>query len=195
MRSPLTVALLLFAASALPGQDKPISSNVIVVTGKCPIGFLGHQAWPSSATVLSKNPLQNQQPNGAVESNSPVALTRPPEKAPHLDLSFDGSMASAKLLKVHVTVYGSPKGPHLMLVNTNPVNNDPVAESFELMTHAKIAATSFHSEIYPQTVGFVQWAEITQIDYADGSTWHPSAESACRVNFTGFKSILVNADH
>jgi hypothetical protein len=189
MRSLLTVALLLSAACVLPGQDKPVASNVILVTGRCPIGFFGHQAWPSSATLLSKNPLQNQQPNGAVELNSPVGPTRPWDKAPHLDLSFDGSMASAKLLKVHVTVYGSPKGPHLMLVNDTSGNS--VLESFELMSQVKRAATSFHSELYPQTMGFVQWAEITQIDYADGSTWHPSAESACRVNFTGFK--LVNA--
>ena len=186
MRSLLTVALLLSTASVLPGQDKPIVANVMTVTGVCPIGFSGDQTSPFFPKLLTKNPQQNQLQNGTMELNSPVAPTRPPDRSSHLELSFDGSRASAKLLKVHVTVYGSPKGPHLMLVN-----DAPVAESFELMSHAKVAATSFRSEVYPQTMGIAQWAEITQIDYADGSTWHTSAGSACRVNFTGFK--LVNS--
>ena len=184
MRNPLTVALLLFAASALSGQDKPIVANVTTVTGVCPIGFAGDQTSSSSAKLLAKNPEQN----GAVELNSSVAPTRPADKPSHLELSFDGSMASAKLLKVQVTVHGFPKGPHVMLVNGSSDNS--VSESFELMSHAKIAATSFRSEVYPQTVGIAQWADIHQIDYADGSTWHASSGSACRVNFTGIK--LVN---
>ena len=183
MRSPLTVALLFFAASALPGQDKPIFANVITVNGSCPIWFSGDQTSSSYPKLLAKNP----EPGGAVELNSPVAPTHLPDRPPHLELSFDGSRASAKLLKVHVTVYGAPKGPHMMLVNYDSDNS--VAESFELMSHAKIAATSFSSEVYPQTVGTAQWADITQIDYADGSTWHASSGSACRVNFTGFKLI------
>ena len=184
MRSPLTVALLLFAASTLLGQDKPVVANVATVTGVCPIGFAGDQTASSSAKLLAKNPEQN----GAVGLDSPVASTRPLDRPPHLELSFDGSKASAKLLKVQVTVHGFPKGPHLMLVNGSSDNS--VSESFELMSYAKVAATSFRSEVYTQTVGIAQWADITQINYADGSIWHPSSGSTCRVNFTGIK--LVN---
>ena len=185
MRSLPTFALLLFTASALLGQDKPIVANVITVTGSCPIWFSGDQTSPSSARLLTKNP----EPGGAVELNTPVAPTRLPDRPSHLELLFDGSRAAAKLLKVHVTVYGSPKGPHLMLVNDGSDNS--VSESFELMSYAKVATTSFRSEVYTQTIGIAQWADITQIDYADGSSWHPSPGAACRVNFTGIKLVNI----
>lgn len=176
MRSSLIVSILFLAASALSAQGTKSATLVMQGStdiairpyGSCPIAFSGDLNSPSTTELLTKD--------------APAK-----DKRPHLQLSFDGSKATAKLLKVHVTVYGSPKGPHVMLVNYDKDNS--ISENFDLTAHAKIAATAFHSDVYPETMGIAQWAEINQIDYADGSAWHSSSTSTCKVALTGFKRV------
>ncbi|AEU38089.1 hypothetical protein [Granulicella mallensis] len=193
MRGSLIVSVLFLAASSLSAQDTKTATVVmqgkattlvIKPSGDCPIGFFGDLTSPSTTELLAKGTTGQYPLNGTTD---PALHIPTQDKRPHLELSFDGSKATAKLLKVHVTVYGSPKGPHVMLVNSG--TDGFVAEDFDLTTQAKIAATSFHSDVYPQTMGVAQWAEISQIDYADGSTWHASSTSTCKVSLTGFKRV------
>jgi hypothetical protein len=198
MRGSLIVSVLFLAASALSAQDTKAATVVmqgksttlmIKPSGGCPIAFFGDLTSPSTTELLAKGAPAQYPLNGTTD---PVLRIPTQDKRQHLQLSFsqlsfDGVNATAKLLKVHVTVYGSPKGPHMMLINSG--TDGFVAEDFDLTTKAQIAAMSFHSDVYPQTMGVAQWAEISQIDYADGSTWHASSTSTCKVALTGFKRV------
>jgi hypothetical protein len=193
MRGSLIVSVLFLATSALSAQDTKTATVVmqgkattlvIKPYGGCPIAFSGDLTSPSTTELLAKGAPAQYPLNGTTD---PVLRIPTQDKRQHLQLSFDGANATSKLLKVHVTVYGSPKGPHVMLINSG--TDGFVAEDFDLTTKAQIAATSFHSDVYPQTMGVAQWAEISQIDYADGSTWHASSTSTCKVTLTGFKRI------
>ena len=193
MRGSLIVSVLFLAASSLSAQNT--KTAIVIMQGKattlvikpfgdCPIGFSGDLTSPSTTELLAKGTTAQYPLNGTTD---PVLRIPTQDKRQHLQFSFDGANATSKLLKVHVTVYGSPKGPHVMLVNSG--TDGFVAEDFDLTTQAKIAATSFHSDVYPQTMGVAQWAEISQIDYADGSTWHASSTSTCKVALTGVKRV------
>jgi hypothetical protein len=193
MRGSLIVSVLFLAASSLSAQDTKTATVVmqgkattlmVKPSGGCPIGFFGDLTSPSTTELLAKGAPAQYPLNGTTD---PALRIPTQDKRPHLELSFDGSKATAKLLKVHVTVYGSPRGPHVMLVNSYADNS--VSEDFDLTSQARVAAASFHSDVYPQTMGVVQWAEINQIDYADGSTWYASSTSTCKVSLTGFKRI------
>lgn len=61
------------------------------------------------------------------------------------------------------------------------VRADPDAkESFSVLPTAA-ANHFFHSTVYTGKLTGVQWVEVNEMTYADGSKWHESGESTCRV--------------
>lgn len=48
----------------------------------------------------------------------------------------------------------------------------------------------FHSTIYTHRLTGIQWIQLKQLSYADGTVWHESAEAPCDVPVNGF--LLVH---
>ncbi|RRA47944.1 hypothetical protein [Acidipila sp. EB88] len=44
-------------------------------------------------------------------------------------------------------------------------------------------------EIQLQAIRFPHWAEITEINYADGTNWRPTGQATCRADINGFHLI------
>ena len=100
-------------------------------------------------------------------------------EAESLDLRFDQRRAPGipSISSVTVVVHGFTR--HAL---TLPVQNQP-AETSQTFHLAFGPRDSLRSVFKVQTndITFTVWAQLTEIRFADGRTWHPSQPSACRV--------------
>jgi hypothetical protein len=57
--------------------------------------------------------------------------------------------------------------------------NKNTMETFELHSDASVKRL-LSSEISLKKMSAVNWVDLTEIEYADGSVWHASSNSKCR---------------
>jgi hypothetical protein len=88
--------------------------------------------------------------------------------------------------QARITLHGM-SGAHVVPVKDHP------ADATESFTVSPSAGPNhlFQSVVYLDKLTGVQWIEINELTFADGTAWHESANSFCRVTPNGF--MLVGA--
>ena len=168
-----TVSLLtLFGFTAiLSAQTTPTKATVVLqpAAQSCPVGFTARHA----------------------EAGTMVQV-RPGSKAPQpgYRLTFTPAV-SRSLTQAKVTLHGI-SGAHVISAGAKD-NNDSAGEAAESFTVAPSSGANhlFHATVYAEKLTGVQWVELNEVTYADGSQWHESAGSLCRVAPNGFMLVAA----
>jgi hypothetical protein len=96
--------------------------------------------------------------------------------APLLELTF-GQRGTLKILNATVAVHGLSSSHRFLPVDKDSIED--TTENFELgQEHGTTALVD--TAVWVKKLLFVNWAEVTELKYVDGSTWHPSSDSQCR---------------
>ena len=87
--------------------------------------------------------------------------------------------------KVTITLHG------LVGLQFQPADEGKGADVTETITLSPWLGQdhNFHSVVYTDKLTGVQWIELNEITYADGSQWHASAAATCRVAPNGFMLV------
>jgi hypothetical protein len=92
-----------------------------------------------------------------------------------LDLSF--ARPQAEIVAADVVVHGYPLTAHAIPATLSAPSE--VTESFHLTASAD--EPLLHSSVWTAHMVVIKWAELTRLEYADGTTWTPAAnQSTCR---------------
>ena len=172
MRNLLGLGTLLLSTAAF-GQTIGQGSVVLITplsSQNCPVGFSARHAMDGGLIAIDRS-------------------AKSPEHG--YTLSFDASGVHA-IAQARITLRGLA-GQQFM-----PASGRGVADAgrgaagvTETFTVAPAAEPNhkYRSTVYAEKLTGVQWVELNDITYADGSRWHGSATSPCRVAPNGF--VLV----
>jgi hypothetical protein len=78
---------------------------------------------------------------------------------------------------IEVKVYGTSQKGLVLPVGAQATNT--VSKTFQLRRTSDDTSLS-DADVSMQLVGSLSWADLISITYADGDTWHATAESRCR---------------
>jgi hypothetical protein len=167
MRKRFLLPVLLSASIALSAQQNSITTPTVIVlpaAAGCPVNF---GASIDTRVIVRSIGDRGKDPN-----------------APLLNLTF-GPGKTAKIVGASVTVHGlSPQSLYLP-VGQRPSEDRTQTFEFNSQPQAALAGT----EVLVTKMSFVRWAELTQLRYADGSTWQPSAYARCKAVPSGFRLV------
>jgi hypothetical protein len=159
MRQSCLLITLLSAGVSLSAQQ--FLPSTPAKSAACPIGF--------SAQV-----------NGRAIARS-VEDQKKKGDGPFLKLTF-GRREAPKLMSASITVHGSSSSDRYLPVDKRFEENKTdknKTQTFDLDSgHG--AAELANSEVRLNKILFVSWVEVTDLRYADGSTWHVSSDAQCR---------------
>lgn len=165
--SPLLLMLLL---SSIGLAAQPANTPAIFVappaSQSCPVSFSA-----------------DRQPYGGIV-NVDRGATFPGQG---LQINFLRS-ASAAILKVDVKLHGLTPGVRMSPASADTRKAVQTTETFHLA--ASEGSPLVHSSVSTKRLASVDWVELTRIEFANGTTWQPSAESRCVVA----PSLLVLVD-
>ena len=164
MRRLITSAFLLGSAPLLAQS----SSAVVVTTPpagqNCPVALTARHSSQGAVRQVGQSPTQSQ-----------LGYT----------LTFTPTSARS-ITQARLTLHGL-SGAHVIPAGSSSSN------ATEDLTVAPTAADHrFESVVYAQKLTGVQWIELNDITFADGTHWQKSATSQCIVTPNGF--MLVNAE-
>jgi hypothetical protein len=165
MRNAILFLTMLSASVCMSAQQT--SSTKVATSEGCPIGF------------------------GAQINGRAIAQTAADQKkngsGPLLEMTFS-VRGAAKIVSANVTVHGLSSSDRYLPVDQHSDEN--AAQTFEL-DRASGAAGLTNAAVWLNKILFVNWAEVTELKYADGSVWHESSDSQCRA--VPSKLLLVDA--
>lgn len=104
-----------------------------------------------------------------------------------LEINFQ-PLRSTDILGATIAVHGMASGNRLLPVKDSAEDNN--VQIFQLSKSPRERGL-VQSEVWVTKVAAVEWSEITELRYADGSVWQASKESPCRARPSLLK--LVNA--
>lgn len=104
-------------------------------------------------------------------------------RGPGLDLSFRSQKA---IVEAVITVHGMDKGVHV--VPAAGERGTDATEIFDLKGTAEKPLEDL--PVWMEQLGMVNWAELTRVVYADGTSWTPTGEQRC----TATPSLMVLVD-
>ena len=138
------------------------------------------QAGNTSATIFITPPASKSCPvNFSVKrsSNYGMALVKGAD-APHgQGLQFDFTAApDLVIVKAYVTVYGR-SGVHMLPTLTLASSKFDAIETTVLTGNAE--SPLLHSSFWTKKMTGINWAELTRLEYANGTTWQASGQSHC----------------
>ena len=141
--------------------------------------------------------LMRQQP---ASQNCPVAL-----RADRLPGGFLSRAAEAKRpdgTPLHISF--KPEEPHAVIraelvlhgiagTHVVPAGDHPGSAATEVfsVTPAQASHHLFDTVVYLRKLTAVEYLEVKSISFADGTVWHPSASSTCRVAPDGFMLVAA----
>ena len=122
----------------------------------------------------------------------PVMMaTKSNEQYPRLGLQVDFSHPNAsKIVKASITVHGASGKGHL--IPAGDAMGTDRTETFNLQSTPKIENLR-SSKVWLKKMSAVSWVDLTEIEYADGSTWHASSFSKCRATPSNFLPVNTAA--
>ena len=174
MRTFLRLCTLLLTPATLFAQAVPVPSSgaaaasqsvnmVVLGSGDCPIGV---------------NATRN--PGGGLVQTKPSA----PVRGQALQLSFT-PIQHEGIVQVELDVHGMT-GAHVI-----PAGQHSVAEATEAFTVSPAAGEDHHftSVIYMRKLTGIDFVEIHDVTYGNGTHWHSSPTSTCRVAPNGFRLV------
>ncbi len=145
---------VLSAGVSLPAQQT-IPDQPAMDFG-CPIGFRAEV----NGRAIARS-IEDQKKNG---------------DTPLLDLTFT-VRDTPRILSASVTVHGFTSYKRFLPVDGR--SDESTAQTFELGRGRGTAGLT-SAEVRATKMLFVNWAEVTELRYADGSAWHPRADAQCR---------------
>jgi hypothetical protein len=165
MRNALLVLAMLSTSCYVSAQQitpfSPATSEL------CPIGFVARIDGRAIARTV-----EDEKKNG---------------DGPLLELSFKRRDAQ-KILSANVIVHGLYSSNRYLPVNKPSDENR--TQAFQLdRNHAASGLTA--AEVRVNQMLFVNWVEVTELKYSDGSAWHASSEGQCRA--VPSKLLLIDA--
>ncbi len=162
MRDLSLLSILFLAAASVPAQSNHDRFAAVltapVESRECPIGF-----YAKRQSGLVERAIRSGKQDGFGQ---------------RLQLTFDHLQAPG-IAKASVTIYGvSGNVAYTPVAHTD--RNGDVSEIFSLERRAG-AVSLQNSEVWTRKIQAVRWVELTEIDYVNGSEWHKTKESQCRV--------------
>ena len=157
--------LMMASVGVLAQANAPIKPTVftgVPVSTGCPVGF---SAEGQAAGVVRYAKGEQAQTHGQ-----------------GLELRFDPINDPRKIVKVNITVHGVDGSARVIPVGGK--SSDDVAELFELTAAGDNSLR--HSNVWTQRMSVIQWVDLTEVAYADGSVWLASASGRCRIEPSGF---------
>jgi hypothetical protein len=164
MRNTFLLLLLLSTGIGLSAQQTLPRAQVTVrplASSTCPVNF---------AAQLNSRFIKRAA--GDVRKHDDVPL---------LKLTF-GQLNTPEILSATVTIHGLSPSSRYMLVNEPSGANR--TQTFQL-DQAGLGNT----EVSVTQMRFVRWAEVTALNYADGTTWHSSRYEQCRAVPSNFHLV------
>lgn len=107
--------------------------------------------------------------------------------SPLVRLTFGSGRA---VLSASVVIHGTSRAALLL-----PVAQQASRELGEPFNVAPRAGSHFvaEQEVRLASISIVQWAEIRELRFADGSTWRPSADDRCKAVPSLFREVNLTA--
>ena len=172
MRAAYAFATLVFGASSLLAQKTTVTPATVVLLGvpsqNCPIG-ISAQRWAAGGMALAQD--RNAEPEGR-----------------KLYLHFI-SGSKTGVIAATVTLHGT-EGKARAELAADGRNAFPLTETFQLTGDTNAPLRS--SAVSLRRLANVRWVAITELRFADGTSWHESADASCHVTPNGFR--LVDAE-
>lgn len=154
MRNAILFLAIFFAGICMSGQQT--SSTKAATSEGCPIGF-GAQV---NGRAIAQT-AEDQKKNGS---------------GPLLEITFS-VRGTPKILSASVTVHGLFSSNRYLPADQHSPEN--AEQTFEV-ARASGADGLTNAAVWLNKILFVNWAEVTELKYADGSVWHESSDSQCR---------------
>lgn len=151
MRNCLLLLSVFSAGISMPAQQ--ISSNNASRTEGCPIGF---------GAQVNARAVEHRAEDTGKNSNRPL-----------LELTFERH-GTAKVMGAVIKAHGSVFSSRLLPVTERTGENR--TQTFDLGGAIGLRDTS----VWVTELSYVSWAEVTELKYADGSSWHASSAGQCR---------------
>lgn len=174
MRNALLLLILLSTGVGLSAQQNPINTTALpvlpIATG-CPVNFEAQlNSQPRHHFIQEQQKFDDSQ---------------------LLRLTFSHHN-TAKILGASITVHGvsGSNSAQYLLVSRQTSQNK--TQTFKL-DRASESTGLTHVEVLVTKMMFVRWAEVTELRFADGSIWHPSALAQCRAMPSGFQLLSQSA--
>jgi hypothetical protein len=143
-------------------QIGPTTFMAAPVSTGCPVGFSAERQAARAVRYAKGEPVQTH--------------------GQGLELKFDPQNDPRKIVKVNITVHGIDGSARV--IPAGEKSSDSVAELFELTAAGDNSLR--HSNVWTRGINVIQWVDLTEVAYADGSVWLASASGRCRVEPNGF---------
>jgi hypothetical protein len=164
--SVLSTCILVSAQEASPG--KLTTFSIPAVGQGCPVNF-GAQI--DSRVVVRSIGDGPQNPNSQA-----------------LKVTFR-RVDTPTIVNASVTVHGMSSARRYLPVGQRSEAN--MSQTFELKPSQ--GSDLRQAEVEITKMALVRWAEVTELRFADGSTWHTSAGEHCRATPSGFRLVSLSA--
>ena len=168
MRAAYALSILFVLTPVLTAQSSPATVTLTETPRRnCPVA-VSAQRWA---------------PGGMAVAHDAHSATEGRE----LYLHFAPGSKSG-VIAATVTLHGDDGSPRTELVakGSHPSN---LTETFHLTSGTK---PSLHdSTVAPSRVVNVRWIGITEVRFADGSTWQESRDSSCHITPNGFRLVAA----
>jgi hypothetical protein len=171
MRNALLLLLLLSTGVTLSAQQSLVGhpSSIFVQTSGtgCPVNF---------DAQLNSQPQRHFIQEQKTFSDSPL-----------LDLTF-GHRKWVKIIGASITVHGVSGSNSAQYFLVSRETSQDKTQTFKVDRPSKSVGLA-RVQVLVTKMTFVRWAEITELRYADGSIWHPSALAQCHARPSGFHLV------
>jgi hypothetical protein len=170
MSKLLALTPLFLIATALPAQ-----------TGFASMSGLTPQNSPATVTTLTSQPFYNCPVGIAAQHTPQGGMQEISPSAKHHQLGFDISLSAfdGRLIRQADVTFHGIIGAHFMPAKPTADGTD-ATETFTL-TQGSTPKPSFQSVVYARKLTSVQWIQVDEVTYIDGTEWHQTAGSVCRV--------------
>ena len=160
-----------------------------------PFAAVAHADGPSVRIALEPSPGSNNCPialQAQLRPGTPshLVIASPARSSgnPTLLLAFD-SLDTAGLVSADITVHGL-SGDGRVLDADSFTPDVRRTQTFQLSLHSRPLE---HASLSISRMPFITYAEVTELRYADGTSWHPSAASACQATPNSIQQLASAA--
>ena len=160
-----TCSLLLSTALVAQAPARVTLDAPMVASGACPVGFSARHA--NGGSLLAVSPATK--PHG-----QPYEVAFAPGK-------------SRAVVQARVTLHGM-SGSHVIPAGTDVIEN--TTETFSIAPAGGVDHL-FTSVVYARKLTAIRYIELRELTFADGTEWHASATSTCRVAPNGFLLVAT----
>ena len=150
------------------------------------------QRTPATVVLQAANPAGCPVGFGARHAGQGGLVNVGPASARHREQGYRITFAPGQgrpIAQARITLRGV-SGPHVMAAGEAPASGADAAQSFNVVPSSGSKGL-LHSTVFTDKLTGVQWVELNDLTYADGTSWHATAATPCRIAPDGY--MLVTA--